>query len=442
MIDTIQFTLPEGSYFIEKDNFQPSCEALKHKFFYMKDKRLFPRIEMRDKNETYYPQVSLYEETNRGADRKINMKVEVSVAKMINGNNLFSIRETDKDVFIKNLIETLDKMGVKTTYQAIEKAICNKGHFAVNIIVPVSPEVIIEDMARAVIPAKTDCTTDRFSKGGYCMHYHLDCKEVAIYDKFTEISANKPKKSVCANNILKNISKVEVEDYQRKGVYVLRFEARFNTKAELEKIFNKKNIRVEDLFDDNKIKEVICRKWNEIKEGMYKLPKEKLTARELLEEIIRKNPKIKITKIERLFGYCLILQENGGVSLRKQLKKHSSKVQVRRIMKEIKDLKIPKYKPDYIRYLDKEIKRLAFLDKKMLDDVKTSKIKLKIRMDMKMNNFMTVEEVAEQLDVAVMTVYRKIKSGELIAYKIGKRLRIKKEDLHNFITSCKVGDAK
>ena len=441
MIDTIQFTLPEGSYKIIEDNFQPSYEVLNHKVFYMKGKRLFPEIEMSGNKRFYYPKVSLYEETKKGQKRIINMKVEVSVAKMINGNNLFSIRETDKDIFIKNLLTTLKIMGVETTYKDIEKGMCTKGHFAVNIIVPVSPEVIIEDMARAIIPAKTDCAKDRFSNGGYCLHYHLKRKEVAIYDKFTEILANKPKQSVCADNTLKTISESEIEDYQRNGVYVLRFEARFNKKLELWQAFGKYT-QVQDLFNDNKIKEIIYKKWCEIKESMYKLPKEKLTAQELFEDIICKNPKVKIAKIERLLGYCLILREKGGVSLRKQLKKHLTEVKVRRIMKEIKGLKIPKYKPDYIMYLDKQIRGLAFLDKKMLHDVKTSKIKLKIRKDMKMDKFMTVEEVAKQLDVVAMTVYRKIKSGELIAYKIGKRLRIKKEDLHNFIVSCKVRGAK
>ena len=41
-----------------------------------------------------------------------------------------------------------------------------------------------------------------------------------------------------------------------------------------------------------------------------------------------------------------------------------------------------------------------------------------------MKEFFRVEELAEKLDVNVMTIYRYIKAGKLKAYKIGKEYRI------------------
>ena len=51
--------------------------------------------------------------------------------------------------------------------------------------------------------------------------------------------------------------------------------------------------------------------------------------------------------------------------------------------------------------------------------------------------YYTIEEVAEMLKVAYLTVYRWIQSGKLVAYKAGKQYRIKKADLDSFITSYK-----
>ena len=47
--------------------------------------------------------------------------------------------------------------------------------------------------------------------------------------------------------------------------------------------------------------------------------------------------------------------------------------------------------------------------------------------------YYTIEEVAEMLKVAYLTVYRWIQADKLTAYKAGKQYRIKKMDLDKFI---------
>lgn len=47
--------------------------------------------------------------------------------------------------------------------------------------------------------------------------------------------------------------------------------------------------------------------------------------------------------------------------------------------------------------------------------------------------YYSIEEVAKMLKVAYLTVYRWIQGGKLVAYKVGKQYRIKKEDLDKFI---------
>jgi excisionase family DNA binding protein len=47
--------------------------------------------------------------------------------------------------------------------------------------------------------------------------------------------------------------------------------------------------------------------------------------------------------------------------------------------------------------------------------------------------FYKAEDLAEKLDVNIMTIYRYIKANRLKAYKIGKEFRIKRKDFNNFI---------
>ncbi len=58
-------------------------------------------------------------------------------------------------------------------------------------------------------------------------------------------------------------------------------------------------------------------------------------------------------------------------------------------------------------------------------------------------NYLLVEEIADELRVSNMTVYRYIKSGSLPAYKLGKEYRIKSDDFISFMKDARtVGQLK
>lgn len=52
--------------------------------------------------------------------------------------------------------------------------------------------------------------------------------------------------------------------------------------------------------------------------------------------------------------------------------------------------------------------------------------------------FYTLAEVASQLHVSKMTIYRAIRSKKLSAYKLGRDYRIQALDLQAFLSSLKV----
>jgi excisionase family DNA binding protein len=49
---------------------------------------------------------------------------------------------------------------------------------------------------------------------------------------------------------------------------------------------------------------------------------------------------------------------------------------------------------------------------------------------------LTVLEVADQLRVSTMTVYRLIKNGELRAMQIGKSYRLREEDVDEYLSKA------
>lgn len=55
---------------------------------------------------------------------------------------------------------------------------------------------------------------------------------------------------------------------------------------------------------------------------------------------------------------------------------------------------------------------------------------------MKTKQFYKAEDLAEKLDVNIMTIYRYIKAGKLKAYKIGKEFRIDKKEFNKFLKNA------
>lgn len=52
---------------------------------------------------------------------------------------------------------------------------------------------------------------------------------------------------------------------------------------------------------------------------------------------------------------------------------------------------------------------------------------------MKDKPFYKAEDLAEQLEVNIMTIYRYIKAGRLKAYKLGRKFRIDKVEFEKFL---------
>ena len=49
--------------------------------------------------------------------------------------------------------------------------------------------------------------------------------------------------------------------------------------------------------------------------------------------------------------------------------------------------------------------------------------------------FLTAAEVATQLRVSTMTVYRLIKAGQLAAVRVGKSYRVREDDVDRYLAS-------
>lgn len=59
---------------------------------------------------------------------------------------------------------------------------------------------------------------------------------------------------------------------------------------------------------------------------------------------------------------------------------------------------------------------------------------------MEEKEFYTAQQLADKLQVNVMTIYRYINAGKLKGYKLGKEFRISAEEFKNFLEANEIKD--
>jgi excisionase family DNA binding protein len=57
---------------------------------------------------------------------------------------------------------------------------------------------------------------------------------------------------------------------------------------------------------------------------------------------------------------------------------------------------------------------------------------------MEMKTFLTIDDVAQTLNLSKMTIYRYINAGKLPAYKFGREFRIDPKEFEVFLTQNKI----
>lgn len=448
MIDTIAFDLCPSSFrIVRPDLFCPNAKVLDKKPDELWDTRIFPRSVFNNSKDKYYPKVSLYEHTQTG-ERRIYLKVECSVSKLLKGENFFSLPSNAREKFASVMAETLRVMGVETTEESILSAPVNKLHIAHNMLIPVSVQMVLADLYRTLQRADMDIQKTDYRNGGSILHFHYDSYELAFYDKVADMEhlQHCPKRAVCCDKYPEiPVYKQYLED---KLFNVLRMELRMNTPKAIQKFWypctenedTLQKIRIQklsvgDCFNIQPIKDVLVGEWNKLEQKVCQLPVFRRSPTDLYEEIVHRNSDVTDKKRNLLIPVVMMLASESVVSVRQTLEKQYGKEKAKRIIKEALSLDIPRYKPNYVAYIGKELKKFTPLtSEKLTKKVKKSIIKL----NMDNVKFLTVDEMASILKVVPTTIYRYLGAGKLPAYKFGKEYRVDEKDFKAFIASRKV----
>lgn len=353
MLDTIVLTLNNGMYYInDPDMFEPSARLILGNSSSLGGRGYIPAKQNPTKNELksgiYKPRLTLtnrYNYTKR--IREATLKIELSLPKLLYGNNFDELTQDDFQPVTEKLQQVLKTMGVSVFTKVLENAPVSAIHYSKNIPLTdgLTPHYIIGKIKEANIKLSLDVNQTDYRNEGYSYKWHSNSYEVAFYDKIKDLetSAKSEKRALEKDNVIQlNLFETFQE---RQRFEVLRMEVRLNKRQKIAQLFNKLGITSEltfkNIFNATVSQNVLLNYIDEIENNRLALFDYKpANAKALLAELIVQNPDLKLKRIVQIFGLKHIFDTINPRELRTMFGNKSQRSWYR-LIAEAKAIKLP-----------------------------------------------------------------------------------------------------
>jgi hypothetical protein len=268
MIDTIKLTL-DKTMFIVLDKSKFVRDVMNSSRGYYSLVQNPTKKELLEGN--YKPRLTLMHRFNCSGRQEETLSIELSLPKLLFGNNFDELQDNHFDQLIQILTIKLKDMGVGIWNNSLLCAPVSSIHYSKNIPLTdgSTPHYIISKIRDANISTTLDADEASFRNGGYGYKWHTNSYELAFYDKIHDLlqSKNKgdkrseEKDSVIQLNLLNSFK-------QQKQHEVLRMEIRLNQRQKIGKMLRSIDIDIpitfQQLFNSSIAQKVLLHYWKEI----------------------------------------------------------------------------------------------------------------------------------------------------------------------------------
>jgi hypothetical protein len=272
--------------------------------------------------DVYRPSFTYYQNPTELGFAKYILNVELSLPKIIYGNNFIELTDDDFDNVVLEIKKSLDYIGVDVSIEQIENAEAVKIDFSKNILFKdyTSASSVIKSIATADTSKVYDVDYTKYKNGGQAFHIHTNCEDIVVYDKIADLKqAKRSDKRAVENDSyiqLKLLDKLA----KQKGLSVVRFEVRLNGKRKIRALLSDAgvtvdNLRLRTLFKTEVAQKILLHSWNKILSSVPKIPLNSDNSYSIFNEII-KDPTITRQKAEAKLGAILLLSANDTRHIR------------------------------------------------------------------------------------------------------------------------------
>ncbi len=341
MIDTITLLIPPQQYKIIHDNFVP-CAT-----FVFQHKTLKAICNPSKKN-IYKPRLTISRRKDLDGISQIMLTIELSLPKLLFGNNLEELKYKDFNTLIFKLHEILYEMGVEINIDDLKNAAILTIHYSKNIALTDGsiPFSYIQKIKELHSPKNLDTNQTNYRNSGHCFKYHCNSYEIVFYDKIHDLQKAEISSKRAIDNH-QNITSSSLSKLRtgRKKFEILRMEVRLNTRRKMKQLFTKLHIK-SDLTFRKLFKPAIAQKvlLSYVRQLDHKccsfIDFKPLNDKALLSTLVLYNPTLRAKQILQFFGFKKILETMTIDELRNILKQ-SDKSNWNKLIKELDSIIIP-----------------------------------------------------------------------------------------------------
>ncbi len=361
---------------LNKDLFQKETQNASRGYFTLVQNPT--KAELR--NGIYKPRLTLTKRFNTSGRSELTLSVELSLPKLLYGNNFDEVNDDDFPIVIDKLSNVLKTMGVRVFKEILTSAPVSAVHYSKNIPLTdgSTPHYLIKKIKEANISLALDVNQTDYRNDGHSYKWHSNSYEVAFYDKIKdlEMAVKSDKRSIEKDNRLQLHLFNQITKKQKTEV--LRMEVRLNNRQKLKQLFKTLNIDSELIFKSLFSKDISqCILLHYLSEIEKQRPKildySPSNPTSLLAEIIISNPNLGAQKVLQLFGLKQALDTIPPRELRVMLGKSSNRSWYR-LISQTKNVALPSVNSPFeaIRknLMDFELVKLVDLQVKMLNNDK------------------------------------------------------------------------
>lgn len=268
---------------------------------------------------SYKPRLTGVKRRVRGNQYNSFLKIEFSVPKLLFGNNLDEILETDFERVISTLRESLVDSGVIISGSDLKKAMVTTVHFGKNIPLKdgYTASYITKELSKININKKFDLNNTNFRNDGQSLQGYTMAHSIVFYDKLSDLAKTK-KRAIDKDQTANQLSLFSDIKSESPELEVLRFEVRLCQRQKLNGVLTKNgfssNPTFEDIFKKEIWQKILIFYWESVIEdkNLFLFGKDR-DPKELLQDLLDTYPNSGIKESIYLVGLDSLCKTSGGI---------------------------------------------------------------------------------------------------------------------------------
>ncbi len=321
MLDTLISQIPI-SYFsiIEHNRFKPSTVNINERMGFFKC--VSNPTETDKKKYGYLPRLTVIK---RG--RQLYLKVEFSAPKLLFGNNLDELEESDFESLINKLQKTMLIMGIRLFSEEIENAEVLGFHPSKNIQLSrgYTSSFAIRELNK-INPSKLlDLEKISFRNAGEALQIYSNRHSCVFYDKINDLN-KPPKRALEENKEERQISLFNRIKKEKRDIELLRFEVRLSNIKKMKEVLRgigfKDTPLLKNIFKKELCQTILLLYWNKFFNKNLFLFSTTNNPQKILQTILAKYPKMKVRKAIAIVGLLILCKDEEGIRGLKNITKN------------------------------------------------------------------------------------------------------------------------